>query len=164
MITQELVKEYFKYKNGVLIWKIKRRSDNKGDTAGDLNGQGYFRIMLNCKRYLIHRLIFLYHHGYLPRFIDHIDGNPSNNKIENLRECSSRQNQFNSKTRKDNTSGVKGVHWKKGIKKWVAQISVNGKYKNLGSFSDIKDAESAVRKARIASHGEFANHGDSSCV
>jgi len=66
-------------------------------------------------------LIFLYHHGYLPKFVDHIDGNKKNNRIENLREATKSQNAMNQKVSTRNTSGIKGVMWHKRDKKWFVQ-------------------------------------------
>ena len=82
-ITQDYVKQLFEYRDGELYWKVKYSQRVKiGAKAGALDGDEYFRISINGKRYLNHRLIFLMHHGYLPEYLDHIDGNPSNNKIE----------------------------------------------------------------------------------
>ena len=97
-LTKELLNELFEYKNGFLY----RRKSEKGQRyvgkqAGTLRKDGYYSVRVNGSLYLAHRLIFLMHHGYLPEMIDHIDGNPSNNLITNLREATNQQNQFNSK-------------------------------------------------------------------
>ena len=96
------------------------RCNNKvksGDIAGSLNKTNkYYQIRLNYKNYLVHRLIFLYHHNYLPKVIDHIDRNKLNNKIENLREVTHSQNLMNCKSYKNSSSKYKGVTWIKKIK------------------------------------------------
>ena len=99
------------------------------------------------------------HKGYLPDILDHIDGNKLNNRIENLRECTEVQNCYNAKTPKNNTSGIKGVSWSKRLKKWRAQIQVNGKKKSLGFFFDKEVADQIIRIERARLHGEFSNNG-----
>jgi hypothetical protein len=91
--------------------------------------------------------------------IDHIDGNGLNNQKENLRICTGTQNQGNSKIRKDNTSDIKGVSWHKVNNKWVSHISINGKRKNLGYFSDKNEAKNAYTRAAKEHFGEFYSKG-----
>ena len=90
--------------------------------------------------------------------IDHIDGNKSNNKIENLRAVKRSQNQWNAKIRKDSTSGVKGVLWHKRDCKWAASIRFHNKSKSLGCYDDLELAELVVQEARILYHGEYARN------
>ena len=94
----------------------------------------------------------------MPSYVDHIDGDKTNNKIENLREATVSQNRFNSKLQSNNKSGVKGVHFNKNYKKWIAQITVNYKVLYLGSYDDIELAELVVQEARSTKHGVFARH------
>jgi len=161
MITQQRLHELFEYReDGNLIWKIKIGKRIKvGDIAGAYD-QGYTRISINYTRYPLHRLIFLYHHGYLTvgLQIDHIDGNSENNRIENLREVTQRQNNMNSKLKVTNTSGVKGVYWSKAQRKWHSRIKVNGKNTHLGYYDTLEEAESVVKDARKKYHGEYARH------
>lgn len=155
------LKEYFKYVDGKLIWKkipYNARRIKIGDVAGFMSGD-YMTVCLQQKTYSLHRMIFLYHYGYLPDFIDHIDGNRLNNRIENLRECTQSQNSYNARLRKDNKSGVKGVCWHKARKRWLASIRVNNKSKHVGWFKTLQSAKKAVDSAREKLHGEFANCG-----
>jgi hypothetical protein len=157
-ITQDLVKELFNYRCGVLYWKSNhpKRPNKK---AGYVDKRGYTKIIVGGKHQYAHRLIFLYHEGYLPKYVDHISGRDKGDRIGNLRECSSSQNNFNSSMGARNKSGVKGVHWCKTIKRWRAQIRVKGKQISVGSFSSLSEAEKEMKKARQRYHGEFANHG-----
>ena len=84
-ITQEMLHEFFYYKDGVLYWKIsKPRSRKKAhDAAGRRVKQGYLQTCINRKRVLNHQIIFMMFHGYIPKEIDHIDRNVDNNRIEN---------------------------------------------------------------------------------
>ena len=129
--------ELFEYRDdGVLIRKIgtQGRNARKGDIAGSSDNLGYFRLQMGGKKYLVHRIVYYMHHGYIydTMQIDHIDGNPANNRIENLRLSTQEQNQHNQKIRKDNTSGVKGVIWKKDRMKFHARIKKNNKDMHLG--------------------------------
>jgi hypothetical protein len=141
MITQDYVKELFHYKDGSLFWKVRRKGVSFGNVAGSHDSEGYSRIKVDGKHYFAHRLVFLYHFGYMPEHeVDHIDRNRSNNKIENLREASKSCNMRNSTQQNSTTSGVKGLSWHKATQKWVAQIMVNGTVKHLGLYSDFAEA------------------------
>jgi hypothetical protein len=152
MITKQEVLDLFEYCDGNLI----RKSNNKfmkGATAS-----GYFRANINGKNHLVHRLIFLMHHGYLPLFIDHINGNKSDNRIENLREAAFFQNCQNRKIRPDNTVGYKGVYWHKASQKWGVQVGFKGKRKYLGLYANVELADLVATMAREKYHGKFACH------
>jgi hypothetical protein len=157
-LLQADVKRLFEYKDGDLYWAVK--SSDKihiGDIAGSLNkGRKYTKI--NLKTYQISRLIFLYHHGFLPRIVDHIDNNPLNNKIENLRAATISENNYNSKIPKNNSSGVKNVRFDKVRKKWKVELRSNKKYKFIGNFLDLELAELVAIEAREKYHMEFARN------
>jgi len=157
-LTQEYLNEVFQYKNGLLYWKIDKKKTKPGQLAGRTKTNGYCEVRLDGKLHGTHRIIFMMIHGYMPKIVDHIDGNPSNNKIKNLREASHAQNMRNSQRRKDNTSGFKGVYFDKENCNWVAQCVFNKKKFYLGSFKDIHDAASAVTKFRNENHKEFAKN------
>jgi hypothetical protein len=158
ILTQELVQSLFEYKDGELYWKVNKGSAKIGDKTGSLHHSGYLCIQINSKTYLAHRVIFLYHHGFLPQYIDHIDGNKSNNKIENLREATIQQNGFNTKLYKTSTSGIKGVDWSKKAKKWQVRVQINNKRKYFGIYENIELAELVAIEARNKYHGNFARH------
>lgn len=161
MITQEQIKELFNYDpgTGVLTWKIRTaKRIHVGDNAGSINDGKYLRTTIKNKLYLNHRIIFLFYHGYLPKYLDHIDGNPLNNRILNIRECTSSQNNYNRKYC-NNNSGIKGVGWHILKNKWQARLNINGKTRHLGLFENKNDAEQIVRKFREKHHKEFTNHG-----
>jgi hypothetical protein len=153
MITQSNLKELVDYFDGKLIAKTNSKCRKAGDALSSLTDKGYLRSSVGGKSYRVHRLVFLYHHGYMPIQVDHIDGNRMNNRIENLREATSSQNNQNRKS--TSSSGVKGVVWHKQSKKWVASICVNRKSVHLGSFISIEEAALVANKARQSAHGEF---------
>ena len=163
MITQSELKELLDYNSetGVFTWlKSTTKSVKVGSVAGGKNNRGYMRIGINKKRYLSHRLVWLYVYGYFPKYdIDHINNNPSDNRLCNLREATTPQNQHNVKMMKTNTSGIKGVCFDKNRNKWMAQLQVNNKRIRLGRFDNLDDAKLAIENARIKYHGKYANHG-----
>jgi len=157
MVTKELISTLFNYYNGNLYWKVcKSNRATIGTMAGYQNKQGYKFIRINKKVYPLHKLVFCLFNGYMPKEIDHIDINPFNNKIENLRECTKSQNQHNKKLQSNNTSGVKGVYWNKRLGKWMARIKLFSKYIYLGYFEDLEFAELVIYEARLKYHGQFA--------
>ena len=88
--------------------------------------------------------------------VDHVNHDTLDNRKENLRICTGSQNQANKRKQSNNTSGFKGVSWDKRRCKWLAQISVNTKHRNLGRYSDIADAILAYDRAAAEANGEFA--------
>lgn len=160
MLTYEKAHKLLEYlPNGELKRKITTSPRAKvGDIVGNIGKRGYKYFSIDGKKYYNHRIIWFLHYGFIPNYIDHIDGNKVNNKIENLRSCNLTQNICNAKTRKDNTSGYKGVSWFKPYKKWKARVHIYGKEYHLGYFSEKQDAIEVVKKARNKIHKEFARH------
>ena len=146
-ITQKKIMELFYYDQDTGIFTNKhsgKGKSGKGKGAGYYRHDGYVIVHIDGKNYLGHRLAWLYVYGYLPENnIDHIDGNPRNNVITNLREVSQQCNLRNSGNRKDNTSGVRGVNWDKLNNRWLARININGIGKNLGRYNKFRDAVKA---------------------
>lgn len=122
-----------------------------------LSPKGYRHGAVNKKIYFAHRVIWVMVHGYAPRVIDHINGMKSDNRICNLREVSSRENQMNMRRRVDNTSGVTGVYRNRSHG-WRSQININGRHLHLGVFDDL-DAAIAARKDAELRFGFHENHG-----
>lgn len=159
--SQEYLLKLFYYDadTGNLHRKISVSSNTKvGDKVGYINNNGYRQVRINDKIYMVHRLIYKIKHGFDPDYADHIDGNPLNNKIENLRSVTHQENCRNQKKRKDNISGVTGVYWNKSRKKWRARLMVNSKELHLGYFENKKEAVNARKKAE-KKHGFHKNHG-----
>ena len=142
MLTQERVRELFDYReDGSLIWKVSRGSVRAGDVAGTLREDGYRTTKLGMEKHRNHRLVFLWHHGYMPENqVDHVDRNPENNRIENLREVGQVCNSRNSRVRADNSSGVVGVSWNVRVGKWQAYVMITNKMRHLGYSSDFTEA------------------------
>lgn len=163
-LTQDKANELFEYRDGALFWKHKtisrgRKLKKGGQQIVNKQGDGYYKVTVNYKPYLLHRVIWLMHYGEVPEFLDHINGIRTDNRIENLRPATKYQNICNSKFRSDNTSGVKGVHWNCVKKKWQVRLHVEKKVKSLGYYDDLELAELVIMEARDKFHKEFANHG-----
>lgn len=151
-------------RTGFLWWKVPASGRPVGKPAGtasyDTKGRKKFiSISFKGKKYKAHRLAWLIHYGNWPENeIDHIDQNPFNNAIDNLRDVSCMSNGQNRPMYDNNKSGHVGVCWHKTKKKWTAQIRVKGVLVNLGDFDDKEKAVLARREAEI-DHGFHENHG-----
>lgn len=124
-----------------------------------VNRHGYrFGAILDV-HYFAHRVIWALCFGEdPPAGIDHINGDPADNRLENLRLATQGENMRNLKRPRNNTSGVAGVYWKAADRKWVARIRVDGRYVELGRFLSLDEA-AAARKAAEQRCGYHENHG-----
>jgi hypothetical protein len=159
-LTQSLLKEIFSYHpDGYLI----RNRTGVAVESKATKHHRYPRVVIDNKPYAMHRIIFLWHHGYLPKVTDHIDGDRLNNRIENLREVTHQQNSLNKKRDRNSASPYKGVKpssraRKNGFVPWEVSVSVNKKQVHLGTFDDIEVANQVAIAAREKYHGQFARH------
>lgn len=160
-MTREYLNTLFEYKEGDIFWKMKPAKQIEiGSRAGGIHVSGYRRVRVSGKKVGEHTVIYMMFKGSIPEgmCIDHIDNNPLNNKIENLRLATKSQNALNSKTRVTNKTGVKGICWKPRDNRWVAQIQKDGKKIHIGNFRDLDSAKDAYKKTAIELHGEFVNY------
>jgi hypothetical protein len=134
---------------GVASWDARYA----GTLAGRTDGRGYSQIGLMNRNFMAHRMAWAITHGRWPaNDIDHIDGNPSNNRISNLREATRSENTQNRTRHTNNKSGYLGVFWNKQCQKWQAQIMAAGKKRYLGLFDDPRDAHAAYLAAKQNFH------------
>lgn len=137
-----------------------RKNDTRnGFKAGEILGSktttGYWRIVINKKEYLAHRLAWLYMTGAWPdKDIDHKNGNPLDNRWENLRVCSKRESNLNRGVMSNSRSGIKGV---KLLESGRYQVLVDNK--SYGTYDELGLAEFIAQEIRESLHGEFARHG-----
>jgi len=164
-LTQERVKFLFNYKDGLLVRAVDKHTAKKGDIIkgcltgkGYKTGKGYLSVRIDNKLIQIHRVVFLYHHGYLPKQVDHINNITTDNRIENLRECSASQNMCNKAITSMNSTGFKGVYYRKDAKKYAAQVSFDGVKYYLGLFLTAEEASVAAELKRKEVHRAF-NYG-----
>lgn len=151
MPTLKRLKELFTYDRNtghLLSNKTTSFQRKEGEPVGGKKGNGYWMTYIDGVNYYNHRLVWYIHNGLIPKnkYVDHINRNRMDNRIENLRLVSFTGNTQNASIRSDNSSGVRGVSWFSPTKKWRARIKVNKKEVCLGYFKEFSDAI-RVRKA-----------------
>lgn len=178
-LTAELAREllYYDPATGRLVWR-KRRVELFSDTprrtaahaAANWNarwaGKPAFTALnkgRHCgailgRNYEAHRVIWLLMTGAWPAEIDHINGNPEDNRWCNLRDVDRADNARNLPLRGDNRSGYVGVHRHSQSGRWVAQIRAGGVCRHLGVFDRLEDAV-AAREEASRTEGYHPNHG-----
>lgn len=178
-ITAEVARELLRYdpETGKLFWRERGPewfktpgraeqdartwnrtfSGREAFTAG--NGNGYRRGSLLDVKLYAHRVVWLMATGAWPAAqLDHINGDRSDNRLENLREATDAMNAVNKARADTNTSGVTGVSLCKRSGKWAAYIKRHRKKHHLGRYADLEDAV-AARKAAERRFGFHPNHG-----
>jgi hypothetical protein len=154
-ITQELLKEIFDYYEGNLYWKkTPHLRIKQGDKAGYTQLNGRVSVTINNKTFQLHRLIYIYHYGSLNDIIDHINRNPSDNRIENLRICNYSQNMANRVGKVNKTSGYAGVI-RRGSK-YISSITYNKETIKLGTFDNPIEAYEEYKKKHLEIYGEYS--------
>lgn len=173
-ITAEYVRKLLDYdpESGHMRWRVREPDENydahsckmlnardAGKIAGTLNTQNYVLIELLGRKYGVHQLAWLCTTGVWPDGeVDHINGDPSDNRLKNLRLVTLAQNRRNAARRKDNTSGVTGVRLDTATGKWHAYLRYNKKLLQLGRYSDFALAVEARKQAEEI-YGFEAEHG-----
>lgn len=158
MITREILREHLNYdaESGLFYRKRSHLNTKAGEIASSINPDGYRTVRINGRRYLQHHLAWLEAYGCMPPgFIDHIDGDRRNNRVENLRLATKQQNNCNRKIRSNNTSGLKGVSFNRKTRKWQAEVCLAGRKFYLGLFNSKELAHDAYCKKAKELHGEF---------
>ena len=163
-MTSSELKEIIEYNalTGKFMWKTIQGKGHytlkKSNTELVGYGTVYKQVSINGKKYRLHQLAFLYVHGYIPKMIDHINGDGGDNRLSNIRDVASIDNQRNLSKAKNNTSGTTGVYWNKHKQKWDASIQVYGKKINLGRFSTKEQAIDSRKEGEVK-YGFHDNHG-----
>lgn len=170
-LTQAMLMEMLLYNpdTGVFTWRGgrfdargRRITRFVGTPAGTPITAGHISIYLHVdkRHYLAHRLAWLYTYGEFPKgLVDHVNRDPSDNRIANLRLATRSENAMNAGMWSHNTSGYKGVCWDKKSCSWMAYVKKDKRMVFRKHFNSKDDAALAVREARKQIHGEFANHG-----
>jgi hypothetical protein len=142
---------------GVFTWLVSTSNRvRSGETAGTLDGR-YRQIKADGRIYRSHQLAWLWMTGEWPTgHLDHINGDPSDNRFTNLRPATSSQNGANSRRGVNNKSGFKGVSWHAQAHRWRARIMVGRRQIFLGLFTDPTIAHAAYVEAAEKHFGEYA--------
>lgn len=148
-LTAARVRELLEYDpdTGVLTWRRHRNKAKVGRPAGWLsagNAWSGHRVKIDGREYYAHRLIWLYVHGVWPvAEIDHINRNPTDNRLCNLRAADRCENGANRGRQVNNQSGVTGVSWDARRGKWTAYLYSQRRRNYLGAYKDFAEAVSA---------------------
>lgn len=165
-ITKEYLHSILDYDSstGIFTWKYREGISNRtngskaGKKAGCISVQGYVVIRIDSKLYRANRLAWIYIYNEIPnKYIDHINGIKSDNRIQNLRVATASQNSSNSKVHKDNKSKYKGVYFDKSKDKYKARIMHNGKSMYLGLFNTAEEAYKKYTEQALLINGEYAS-------
>ena len=142
-------------------WNTKHANKVAGYFHVDNRGYKSYKLTIryNNKKHDIRcsRIIMLLNNGFLTngKVTDHINNNTLDNSSKNIREATISENCRNSKLRKNNTSGIKGISWDKKRNKWEVKLYVNYKKIHIGYFLSLEEAKEAISQARKKLHGEF---------
>lgn len=168
------MKEFFKpdFTAGSLIWRARKETDyrigtwNKrfaGRPAGRINSSGYVQLTVRIdeiRSYIqAHRLLMAFSIGdwvSTEWAVDHIDNDPMNNCLSNLRICTNPQNAKNRKLNANNTSGFKGVSWAEKYDAWAVNIQCDNTTRFCGHFQNKLDAAIRYDEMAIELFGCFA--------
>jgi hypothetical protein len=141
---------------GDFTWTVSRGKVKPGQLVGWSRADGYKQTRIDGQTYYLHRLAWFFVHGELPLLIDHIDRDPSNNRIANLRPASRALNARNSKVSSRNKSGFRGVHWNAQFGKWKAVLFADGKNRHVSHADTPELASEAYEQALVRFQGETA--------
>jgi len=150
-LTLQKLYEMFFYcqETGLFIRKIGVKGSSAGAVSGSQMSKGYLQIGVNKRKYLAHRLAWFYVYKVWPDGqIDHINGIKTDNRIENLRCVTNKQNHENSGIKSSNSSGFRGVSFYKRDGTWTAQLTHNYKNIYLGRFATKEQAAQAAQEGR----------------
>ena len=153
MLSYSRAHELFLYdpETGLITRKVGRQGVKAGDVVGYRDDKGYLALCADYRKLKVHRLAWLMNYGSWPKGeIDHIDGDPANNRITNLRDVSASTNQRNRSRCSRNKSGIVGVCWDKRSCKWHAYIKGVTSNIKLGMFECLIDAAASRKSAEIA--------------
>ena len=155
-LTVELVRRLFFYEGGRLFWAVHCHGTQIrfGMEAGTFNGDGYRVVGIGGIKYRAHRIAFAHHHGRWPENkIDHENEDTADNRICNIRECTTSENAANTSKRKGSNTGIRGVYRTRDGKYKVT--CGTGKESHRGTFADIGQAIQVRRTTAQERYGEF---------
>ena len=162
ILTQERLKEVLHYNPDTGVFH--RIQSRGGAASGRITNKpnkasGYILIRIDNIKYQSQRIAWLYMVGEWPDEIDHKNHIKHENWWGNLREVTHGDNMKNTSKRKDNTSGITGVHWREDVGRWYASIQNEGQKYFCGAFTEMWDAICA-RKSAEHKNGFHPNHGN----
>jgi hypothetical protein len=151
------LKDYLDYcpESGTFVWKRNYKLARKGDSPQPSHSEGYLRVQFKGVRFFLHKVAFYWSFGVIPKEIDHINRDTTDNRLSNLRAATQLQNSANKSSR--GFSKYRGVYYHRKNKKWCA-CGVKYQVKHyLGTFNTEEEAAVAYNTWAKEFHGEFAN-------
>lgn len=148
MLTQTRLKELLYYDPSTGEFSRIGRVRGMRRTVGTLRNDGYRVICVDYKSYLAHRLVWIYMTGDVHTQVDHINGDRQDNRFQNLRPATNKQNSENIKLYTRNKSGYRGVHFCNRSQKWIARVVHHQKTHYVGSFDNASEAANAAKAKR----------------
>lgn len=141
---------------GKITWRVGRNNHVlAGDEAGHRRSDGYRAVEADGQAFRAHRVAWYLHYGSWPAGrLDHINRDPSDNRIANLRPVTHAQNIANTQSKM--VGRAKGAYWHKQRQCWHSNITVDGKKRHLGVFETKAEAAAAFKQAAHEVYGEFA--------
>lgn len=175
-ISAGMLPTFFRYEpeSGALFWRERNSAHFGGSRRPDwsarawnsrhagkaaltaVSADGYLTGILFRRAVKAHAIVWALHHGVWPPMkIDHINGNPADNRIENLRLATDTENARNRRAHSTNALGLKGVH-RHACGRFVAQIQIEGRKRYLGLFATAEEASAAYAREEMVAFGPFA--------
>lgn len=139
---------------GNLIWLKTKGRAKQGAFVGWVSTHGYREMQIEGERKKVHHVVWFLHKGEWPVMLDHINGNRLDNRIENLRTCTSRQNSSNRKKR--DRKLPRNVYHTIPKGKYRVYLQVEGKHISFGTYSELDEADTVAKQARELYYGAFA--------
>ena len=142
--------------DGLLVWNRTKGRAICGKPVGNKSKYGYIETKVQNKRLKVHHIVWYLHKGYFPVRLDHINRDRTDNRIENLRECTAQENNRNRSNDSVKRKLPRNVYTSKSVGKYRVLLSMGGKSLCFGTFSNVADADIVAKQARELYYGDFA--------
>ena len=139
---------------GRLFWAVRKSRVTPGQEAGTIVTGGYRRVLIDKKSYAVHKILWWFATGTWPEYLDHINLCKSDNRLSNLRVVTHSENCLNKPLQQNNSSGYKGIHFRKSTGKWVLQMRRKGRESIRESFYSLQQAVDRKRELELDFYGQ----------
>lgn len=160
--SRERVAQVVSYDPDTGLFRLRNPHRNKRNNerdAGFRDRDGYVRLRIDNRNYGAHRIAWLLVHGEWPAMLDHKNGDPADNRIDNLRLANRSENRANAKVGRNNSIGFKGVTLDRSTGRYRSSIKFKRRLISLGTFDTPEQAHAAYVAKAEELFGEFARAG-----